>query len=462
MPPENTFKVVTATSENDYPLLEHAFYGSGGFNDASYLIQHEREVLAKYQRRQKLAYYLNYTKPLVNAHVNPIFRKAAVRDTGSNEAVYQQFLKDVDGGNTPLHRFVKYAATLAKLKGCIFIAIDTPKEQPLTKAAVIEERAFPYCFLIDPAAVKEYYITKTGKLLYFSYIEPDEQDSTKMNTRVWTPYEWQLQNDGGDIIDRGENPIGRVPIVQFRASVDKPTNLLPQSEFMPVAQTNKQLFNRCSWLDEILIGQAFSLFLYPSTQPVDLTIGVNNAIGFDGEKSHFAPSFVAPSSEPANMIMAKIDMLIAEMYRMAGASNVTGVKEALSGKAKQWDYESLNNTLSDFAYQCQYAETDIVKLYGLWTNQVINYSVTYPTDFAITDVTAELDNALKAQTLRLGAAFDKVIVQKILTAYAPGVDDKTKKDILAEAEQMAIDKINAEKVYNDDETESESETESEE
>ncbi len=98
--------------------MQDAYEGAGGFEDGAYLEQHPRESAEKYGKRKKLAYYLNYLKPCVDAHVDPIFKREAVRDyEGSGQKAWELFLKDVDFANTGIKQFMKRAALLAKLQG---------------------------------------------------------------------------------------------------------------------------------------------------------------------------------------------------------------------------------------------------------------------------------------------------------------------------------------------------------
>lgn len=57
-----------------YSLLTDAYFGTGLFENGAGLRQHPREDPANYKDRQGLAYYLNYTGPIVNAAVDPIFK----------------------------------------------------------------------------------------------------------------------------------------------------------------------------------------------------------------------------------------------------------------------------------------------------------------------------------------------------------------------------------------------------
>ena len=63
-----------------YTLLKDSYYGTGGYQSGDYLLKHKRETDADYQDRKRSAYYLNYFAPIVNALVDPIFKRKPLRD----------------------------------------------------------------------------------------------------------------------------------------------------------------------------------------------------------------------------------------------------------------------------------------------------------------------------------------------------------------------------------------------
>lgn len=102
-----------------YELLDNSYRASGGFETGEYLIPHPSEKESKYVRRKNMSYFINYVKPIVDAHVNPIFKSEPIRSGAST--IFSLFEDDVDGNNTTLTRFMKKAAIRAKLHGVEFI-----------------------------------------------------------------------------------------------------------------------------------------------------------------------------------------------------------------------------------------------------------------------------------------------------------------------------------------------------
>ena len=451
-----------------YSLLRAAYEGNGGFNNGDYLVQHKRENSNNYQLRQQIAYYLNYVQPVVNSHVNPIFRKNPARNWPNASKFWLEFINNTDLFGSDMTQFMKQSGFLAKLFGVSFIVMDNFQEaqQAKNQASAIKNRQFPYMYNITPDRVVGYTLDSFNRLTSLTYTEPLEDQTTAALTavelatqgasgkaqmgastdsqyRTWTTTSWAVVNKDGAILDQGDHNLGRLPVVPLFSKNVVPGTVIPDSEFFAIAKTNLRLYNMCSELDEILRNQAFSILTYPGKEVPALTIGVNNAIGYDGKETHFAPAFIAPPAAPAEIIMSQMDRLINEMYRMAMLTHVAGGnKEARTGAAKAWDFEVTNQVLADFATNCEKAEHGVAELFTAWTEpgrdivtKPVEYKCVYSSDFSIRDTEQELKEAGMALKLQIGGKYDIAIKQRVASVTlkdSPDVDlDEIKQDIEA-------------------------------
>lgn len=438
-----------------YELLRNAYYGTGGFESGDYLAPHKRELLENYENRKAIAYFLNYVAPVVNSHVDPVFRKEAQRDwKGSGSEQWEAFYKDADCGGYSLPRVMKRAAQESKLFGVTFVVLDNVQEPPPTLAEVLERRALPYLCTVTPDRVVDWKADRQGRLTSITYtevIDGHSQSDEDYCLRTWTRADWKLTNRSKDKThESGMHNLGIVPVIPYFSRPAQPGKLKPPSEFLSIARTNLHLFQLCSWLSEMLQNQTFAVLTYPvkdNNVPAKLAVGTNNALGFDGSLSH-APEFIAPPADPAATMQKQIDNLIQEIYRMAALSFVTGTKEAASGVAKGWDYETTNRILADFAANSEHVEIRIAALFALWTNTSLEYSCKYPDDFGLLDVAAELDQAgiikdfgIQSKTLLVE------LVKKILNVYFPDLATEIFDKIIAEIETAGLDAMESAAKY---------------
>lgn len=433
-----------------YTLLRDAYFGDGQFESGGALVKHARESAENYAKRRCLAYYLNYTGPIVNASVDPIFRNEIAREY-NDTAKFKMFLDDADRTGTDLQNYIRRMAVAAKLYGVVYIVVNNEASIGATVQDNLDVRALPYLTAVLPQSVMHWKFDERGRLVEFTYKDTvqDAEDKTRTRFYLWTAQEWQVQDENRQTIAQGYNNIGRVPVVQWFGRSADPTEMLPSPEFLSVAQTNYHVYQLCSWHTQILQNQTFNILTLPNSGQEDITIGTNNVLTYPPESTH-TPAFIAPDAAPANVLTDQIDRLIREMYRMSGLDSVIGVQTAKSGVARQWDFERTNQRLVDFAIQCEEAEKAIVALYEAWTGERINYTCEYPRDFKIADVAADLAEAQQAIDLGFDSkSFRIEVARKVLTAYLPNIEPDVYDAVISEMEAAADAITRAEEFANE-------------
>lgn len=431
-----------------YKLLEDAYAGRGGFQTGEYLVRHKREAADKYSLRQKLSYYLNYIKPCVDAHVAPVFKTLAVRDyAGPGVKAWELFANDVNFLGDGIDKLMKKAAHSSKLNGVAYIVMDMAEGLAVNSLADYERdrNNLPYAFVVDAIAVKEVVLDKFGRITKFVYAEPDADNEYTPATRIMTAEGWTLRSSKGE--RKGSWHIGCVPVIPLFSREHKTHDAFPPSEFASAARANLAIFNMCSWLNEIMMNQTFSVLTYPSSgAEEEITLGTNNALSYPVDSSH-APAFIAPPADPATVLATQIANLQQEIYRMAVVVNVTGSSKLQSGQAKAWDYEATNQILSDFADTVENAEMKVARMFSIWTGVALDYKVNYPSDFKISEVEQELANAEVAKGLNFGDGFDLEVFKRVLTSYLPELKADEFDTLVEEyrnlQEQQKLDYINS-------------------
>lgn len=439
-PPREARTIVAITPIEDYKFLNDAYYNEGGFKDGSYLVPHPRETPEKYARRRALAYYLNYVAPVINSHVNPVFRQDPEREWNDNE-MFSAFMEDADTLGTSFSRFMKRAALSAKLQAVAFIVIDNVSDQPGNMADVLQERALPYAYIVQRNQVVNYKTNKAGRLIEITYTVAAEtsNDSQVTDTWTWTTTGWSCQYSNGTKIECNHS-LKRLPVVPLYSRPMEPGKVMPQSEFYNIVKTNQRIYNLCSEIDEIIRNQAFNILTYPlpegETEVKEIVVSTENVLGYDGTLAN-KPGYIAMDTGPLEQLRAERKDLIEEIYRMAELSHTTGVEKKESGIAKQWDFEQQGNqVLIDFALNCEEAERDVARLFSLWTNQKVELHCKYSDDFGIVDVSADLDEVGKALDLQIGGKFDMEVKKKAAVVYLNDLPEDRFDAVIEDIEQQ--------------------------
>ena len=419
-----------------YELLDNAYRASGGFETGEYLIPHPSERAEKYVRRKNMSYFINYVKPVVDAHVNPIFKTEPMRSGLSSTA--SLFEKDVDGKKTTLTRFMKKAAIRAKLHGVEFIVVDmeqVEEDRLLTEKDVVDQRLYPYLYLVSPAQVTNWYTDKLGRLVSISYtidnyvLDKDGNAVNKPETWTWTNTVCKKVVDGET--QTFQNPVGIIPIIPLYGAINDSNNLIPQSDLYAIARTNHALYNACSELRERNRAQAFSLLTYPIADEDDyengdepLRYGTADMIMYRGGKSAAKPEFITPPSDSSDIIMNEINFCIKEIYRMATLQMTTGVNQYnVSGTAREWDNQQLFQTISELGQGLQEAEKSIMYVFSKYMNEDMKeFSVVYNNQYGIIDAATTLANATSALTMNISEEYNEEMRKQVVRATLKDVD----------------------------------------
>lgn len=426
-----------------YELLDNSYRASGGFETGEYLIPHPSEKNDKYIRRKNMSYFINYVKPVVDSHVNPIFKTEPTRTGMSN--IFSLFTEDVDGNNTTLTRFMKKAAIRAKLHGVEFIVIDMEKldeNKIITKKDVVDERIYPYLYLVSPGQVTNWYTDKFGRLVSITYTISnnvvDSNGDVKNTVETWTWTNSVCKRTVNDKQETFQNPIGMIPIIPLYGAINDSSELIPQSDVYAIARTNFALYNACSELRERNRAQAFSLLTYPIAEEDDyengdepIKYGTSDCLLYRAE-SGAEPKFITPPTDSSDIIMNEINFCIKEIYRMANLQLVTGVNQYnVSGLAKEWDNLQLFQTISELAQGLQEAEQKIAKIFSKYTGDTMeSYSVTYNNQYGIIDTTETLSNATSALTMNISEDYNAEMKRQVIKATLKDADSKVVDNIL--------------------------------
>jgi len=390
-------------------LLRHAYFGSGGFQDGRYLVQYMRESDDLFARRRGVSCYINYFRPIVDSHVDPIFRRTITRNDEKAPDSWKEFVKDCTQGGMSLASFMKKRAKAAKRSGCDLIVVSAPQDAPRTAADEIENR--PFVYGVPASAITKLVSDFMGRVMEVEFTEHQSSGAAEGETwrRRITKDGWELLDEDDLLQEAGtwERPRVDAPVVLLAPGDDleeegeesEIDNDLPRSEFYSIARVCATLFNYGSESHEIIRKVTFPLLRYPSVDLKGLTIGANNALGYPPD-AKTPPDFIAPPDGPLEQIRKEREGLVRNIYQMAfishqkGVGDAEGAEAARSGVAMRLDRESYDTALASFAGDLEDADNRIRELFGWYIGKEIDASVTYPRDFTQQDVAVALQPLL--------------------------------------------------------------------
>jgi hypothetical protein len=344
----NTKKYISVNNVNVYEFMDHAYHGTGGFRDGTFLVPHSREMF--YDSRRDLAFYKNFVKPIIRAMIEPVFSKEAARTVEPTNNKFQEFIADCDNAGTSLQSFMEDALITARLHGVVFIVVENfpMEEQPETEEAVVEARLFPYIYQRTARQVEKYQLDKFGGLLSITFREADvivvKNGAEVVESRYlkWTSTysEEYTLNEKNEItvITKNEHNLGVLPVIPIFTMRRKDKNsLLIDPPLYDLAKLNLTIFNKDSEIREIERSQGFSLLYVQSDTQGNLTIGSNNVL-FVPMAATIPPGFASPNPAIQTNLMLNATSVREDLFRLAEQNGVIGVQQAKSGLALSWEF----------------------------------------------------------------------------------------------------------------------------
>jgi len=384
----------------DYEILDHAFNGSDGFKSGEYIVPHWRERGQRYQTRKNNAWYLNVFKPIINAHVDSLYKTEPQRDIQSD--ILSRIEKDIDKKGNSANVFFKRATREATLQGKTYILVENSVNPDTNKASAIENRDLPYLVLITKNRVDEdkTEYDKFGNLLKIRYYTKRMVNGEELKTwKTWTREKWWVESEKGDIQDDGDNKLGVIPIIQYYGTDSDDLN--PISDFFQVAKAAHRLYNLTSNVQEQEDNQMYAVLTLPKTSSKDQeTLGTSNALVFDPKASK-GPAYISPPVEPIKILIENMARLVVTMYDMSNLAIIKSQSQT-SGESKRWDYEKTETVLSGRALSAENMENQVWKMIQLYFGGGEEVEVSYTRKFTFIDAEKEIQKAIDLMEMNLG------------------------------------------------------------
>lgn len=440
--------------ENKYEFVRNAYRGTGGFRDGYYLVVFPGETM--YPERRQLAAYKNYVRPIVDAMVNPIFKKPIERTCkeGVTKLYYDAFLTDCDMGGRGLDAFMKDVAISACRCGMTYLVVDNiPKEQqPKDAATAIAERALPYVYVKEPDKVHDIVYDRFSRITSITFCDAKQMVGSKEEDTYirWDANEsvhFYFKNEGDKkievVLTQNIHGLGILPVVSVWAVPYIPKCKEPDSPIYDLARLNCAMFNIDSERREIHRKQGFSLFCYQDDEPAtSITVGAGNSFRYSTQANN-APSYASPDPAIAAGMLAESQDIRAELFKIAEQSGVKAVQISNSGIAKEWDFQAYGFVLANVSNFCKVAEDRLSLIFckyieGPQAQNII--VVTYPTKFEPKSGEQDLKQITMCNDIGIDSKTAKAELQKAAIRAALPHIEKDKFEII---EQEIDNSINA-------------------
>lgn len=408
----------------------------------SNLFRHKKERSDNYVERIRMSYYYNFCAPIIDIYTNHLFALPIVTDWGNIEKAVDIRKDNVDRCGSSITEFRKEMAEASQIAGHSFVVVDKPQSQeaPVSLADQMDKDLFPYFTLFSPSDVLNWAVDEFGRAYWvlLREIRSGNNDPSAFNPdlsqmvqyRIWTRSEWILFNAKYEEIGRGVNPIGMVPVEPvYNKKSKKQKSFLGISELADIAFIARDVYNRCSELNEIIRNQTFAFLTVQGKSGDYNEAEVGTSLALLYPEGVNTPSYISPPPDNARVLMEQIDRQITKMFQLAKLSGGSAVQDGevsvQSGVSKAFDFHETNSALCKKAGQLEDAEQRIWRLFAKWEGQSDwEGSIIYPRDYNVKDLNADLEEAEKLMKIQLGEEFNTRMKKEIIKKKFPRATDE--------------------------------------
>lgn len=421
-----------------FQFIADALRGTGGFRPivsrvtntptltgVSYLVQYPREGDEKFARRNEVAWYANDLGAACSRFAGYLSKRPPMRVTAN--PLLAAVIDDCNWRGDALDVFWSAFTVEAKARGSMLLLVDMPRDQATAG------RQVPYLLAIAPEELVSLSVNEQGMV---DYCEVRADDGL---IRGWDTAQWWTRK-GEQRLEAGDHNLGICPVLAF-AENEFPN----EGEFAQIADLSRRLFNLHSELDEILRAQTFSLLTYqiPPEQAglldvstVAAQIGTHNMLVHSGN----TPAFIAPPDGPATIYLARIAAMEEKIRRIGHTVEAPG--QAESGIALTIRFQQLNSALSHWAARMSDLEARTWDLVTRWLGLPYqSIAVSWNNDYALTDISAELDVLTAMQMTGFSDATLSAKRQAIVAMALSGLRDDELSALLATEGEITHERL---------------------
>lgn len=440
----------------DWQFFADSYEGGAEYTSKTdYLFAHARETDKDYEERLARAVFTNFVRKQIDVYAAFIFKDAINRET--KDEAFKEFELNADRRGTPLSQVMaEQVGKFGMIQGHTVTVVDLPRDASTSKTRRQdkEKGIRPYVRVYSPLEVVDWAIDADGSYRWLRVCEDavetlnwnDTRGKAKRIYRVWTREEFFVYDEDGNQIDAGEHKLGEVPAVFTPVKEHLKYVDIGESLVVDTAALNRRIYNYESVLDEFIYRQAFNILAMPydpektplganagsgSQNTAPTTLGTGKGLRFPN--SGHPPFYLSPPTPPAEVIMERIEKAQARLVEVAKLQDRKGSAAEKSGIALKYEFHESNSAFAKIAKNLEDGEKKIIRLFYKWQGKdEVPVSVSYPTDFNLSTLEEQLDEALALVELNISPTFTKQVKKNVVAVAMPGLDAKTDKKITEE------------------------------
>lgn len=417
-----------------------SYLGGKEYQDGKYLQPYQLEFENEYYKRIQYTALDNHCRNIVDIYSSFLFRVEPTRQLGSlqDDLSVEQFLEDADLEGRSFDDLMREAQRLASVYGHIWLLIDKPSTNVMTRAEELNQGIRPYINIYTPENVLDWHYSRSSAGYYYldylkireSAVDEGEYYKLWYEDKIDTVFVSNKNRDEPKLIDSVPNPIMKIPAV-ILYNQRSPMRGLGISDLTDVADLQKAIYNEFSEIEQII-----RLSNHPSlvkTKDTDAGAGAGSIIEIpENLDANLKPYILQPSGSNLDGVIKSINHKVEAINRLSHVGTIRATAERVqSGIALRTEFELLNARLSEKSKLMELAEEQIWRLFADWQETVFDGEIEYPESFDIRDWATDLEllQAAKASNIKS-------------STFAKEIDKQIAKTVIDD--DMVLEQINSE------------------
>lgn len=446
-----------------FNFLMDSYEGGDDYREGKYLFKRELEDDKTYADRLVQAAFDNMCAPVTDIYTSYLMNSKIGRDFGDlSGTVFEDFLRDADYDGRSYEAYWRANSRMASIQGLVGTLVDKPTSDALTKADEIAGNIRPYYVTYKAPSIYDWKYERRGGKMMLTYLVLEEDSDVKdiEQFRVWDLESWAVwhqKKDGSDAYiytdedgkeNSGVNPLGEIPFVPLK-NLDTLERMEGRSDIGDIAELNRRIYNIDSDIDQIRGRAALPFLQIPKMNGSEETvvISLSTVFEFDPEAANGKASWLEPNLNSIDACLNQRTVSVDGIRMIAKLGGDSGQSARVeSGISLEIRFQQLNALLNEKAEMMKNAEERCLRFYAMWegnTEGETDAVITYPSSYGVRDLSADIDNAIKAKTLIQSKTFSVEKSMEIVTAYLNDPSQETIDKIMAELEgAKTIDLLN--------------------
>ena len=405
-----------------------SYLGGKEYADGRFLQPYMLEFENEYFKRINYTPLDNHCRNIIDIYSSFLFRVQPVRQFGSlqDDISVQQFLDDADLEGRSFEALMSEAQRFASVYGHVWLLMDKPSTNVMTRAEELNEGIRPYLNIYTPENVLDWHYTRNpAGYYYLDYLKiREEQTAEGEFYKLWyedkidTVFVSTVNRDEPKLITSVPNPLMKIPAV-ILYNQRSPMRGLGVSDLNDVADLQKAIYNEFSEIEQII-----RLSNHPSlvkTKDTDAGAGAGSIIEMpENLDANLKPYILQPNGSNLDGVLRSIDHKVEAINRLTHIGSLRSTAQRIqSGIALRTEFELLNAKLSEKSQLIQLAEEQLWRLFADWQETIFDGEIEYPESFDIRDWATDLEllQAAKASNIpsdTFAKEIDKQIAKTVI------------------------------------------------